>query len=157
MKWSKVEGSGRMFFGCYEHNLDNKGRLFIPSKFRHELGTLVYITKGLDGCLAIYSKQAFEPKLEEYKSLSFNHAATRAHLRVNVASFEELNVDAQGRLPIPSRLLKKEGITQAITIVGVLDHIEVWDREHWNEYYENNYENDEEIVETLDDRKSGQE
>ncbi len=150
-KWEK------MFFGSYEHNLDSKGRLFVPSRFRDELGEQIYITKGFDGCLALYSEEAFKPKIEEYKSLSFNHADTRAHLRVNSSTFDKVSVDSHGRIAIPMRLLKRENITQEVTIVGVIDHLEIWDRERWNEYFDRNYGRDEEIAESLEERKSGQE
>ena len=141
-----------MFFGSYEHNLDAKGRLFIPSKFRSKISGTVYITEGFDGCLAVYTKEDFEPKLKEYMSYSYNKKDTRSHLRINFASVDEIDVDKQGRLQIPSRFLKKEGISQEVTIVGVLDHFEIWDRQKWNEYYEENYSRDEEIAESLDSK-----
>ena len=85
-------------------------------------------------------------------SYSYNKKDTRSHLRINFASFDEIDVDKQGRLQIPSRFLKKEGISQEVTIVGVLDHFEIWDRQKWNEYYEENYSRDEEIAESLDSK-----
>ena len=142
-----------MFFGSYEHTLDAKGRLFIPSKFRAKLSGSVYITKGFDGCLAIYTKEDFEPRLKEYMSYSYNNKDTRSHLRIHFSSFDEVDVDKQGRLQIPARFLKKENISSEVTIVGVLDHFELWGRNAWNKYYEENYERDEEIAETLTRRK----
>lgn len=148
-----MEGSGGMFFGSYEHNLDAKGRLFIPSKFRSKIEGSVYITKGFDGCLSIYTKKDFEPKLKEYMSYSYNNKDTRSHLRIHFSSFDEIEIDKQGRLQIPSKFLKKEGISQEVIIVGVLDHFEIWDRKRWNEYYDENYDRDEEIAESLERKR----
>lgn len=142
-----------MFFGSYEHNLDAKGRLFIPSKFRSKIEGSVYITKGFDGCLSIYTKADFEPKLKEYMSYSYNNKDTRSHLRIHFSSFDEIEIDKQGRLQIPSKFLKKEGISQEVIIVGVLDHFEIWDRKRWNEYYDENYARDEEIAESLERKR----
>ncbi len=142
-----------MFFGSYEHNLDAKGRLFIPSKFRSKIEGSVYITKGFDGCLSIYTKEDFEPKLKEYMSYSYNNKDTRSHLRIHFSSFDEIEIDKQGRLQIPSKFLKKEGISQEVIIVGVLNHFEIWDRKRWNEYYDENYARDEEIAESLERKR----
>ena len=155
VKWCKVEGSGRMFFGSYEHHLDHKGRLFIPAKFREILkdSSELYITKGFDGCLAVYSEEEFAPRLAEFRALAFNHADKRTHLRINFASIDKASVDSQGRLPIPAKLLQREKIGQDVMIIGVLDHFEIWDRERWNAYYEEGYARDEEIAEHLDEGK----
>lgn len=155
VKWYKVEGSGSMFFGSFEHHLDHKGRLFIPAKFRELLqdSLSLYITKGFDGCLAVYTEEEFAPRLAAFRSMSFNHADTRSHLRINFASIDKVEIDGQGRLPIPARLLQREGIGQDVVIVGVLDHFEIWGRNRWSAYYEEGYTRDEEIAEHLDEGK----
>lgn len=138
-----------MYFGNYEHSLDTKGRLVIPSKFREQLGVLVYITKGFDGCLNLYSQKDFEKTLQELSALSFNNATSRAHIRANAGSTDECQIDAQGRLQLPSKLLAREGLGKEITIVGAIDHLEIWDRQKWNEYFEKAYSDDEQNAEDL--------
>ncbi|MCF0116546.1 MAG: division/cell wall cluster transcriptional repressor MraZ [Bacilli bacterium] len=138
-----------MYFGSYEHSLDAKGRLVIPSKYRNQLGTRVYITKGFDGCLSIYSETDFQKILESFASLSYNQASSRAHVRANISSTDEVEIDAQGRLQIPAKLLLREGFNKEVTIVGAIDHLELWDRQKWNEYYDNAYNEDESNAESL--------
>ena len=157
LKWKKVGESGSMFFGSYEHSLDSKGRLCVTAKFREKLSDILYIVKGFDGCIAVFTEQDFAPKINEYLSLSFNHNDTRAHVRINASTIEETSLDKQGRLTLSSRLLKKEGIGPEVVIVGVIDHFEIWDRNAWEKYYEENYARDEEIAENLDARKKDNE
>ncbi len=138
-----------MYFGNYEHSIDTKGRLVVPSKFREQLGIVVYVTKGLDGCLNLYSEKDFEKTLQELSSLNFNNAVSRAHVRASAGSTDELQVDSQGRLQLPSKLLAREGLSKDVTIVGAIDHVEIWDRQKWNEYYEKACSNDETNAEAL--------
>ena len=151
----KVEGSGNknMYFGNFEHTMDAKGRICIPAKVREALGTVVYITKGMDGCLNLYSEKDFEKILTELSSLSFNNPQSRAHIRANAGSTDECEIDKQGRLQLPSKLLVRENLGKEITIVGAIDHLEIWDRARWNEYFDNAYSNDEQNAKDLDSLK----
>jgi len=123
-----------MFFGSYVHTLDNKGRLVIPSKLRDEAGTRVYILKGFDGALAIYKSSDFDQMVEEINTLPFNKRNSRAYLRVQLASTCELDVDKQGRVQLPSQLLEKYGIGKDVIVIGVGDHMEVWDKKTYEDY-----------------------
>ncbi len=123
-----------MFFGSYVHTLDNKGRLVIPSKLRDEAGTRVYILKGFDGALSIYKSSDFDKMIEEINTLPFNKRNSRAYLRVQLASTCELDVDKQGRVQLPSQLLEKYGIGKDVIVIGVGDHMEVWDKKTYIDY-----------------------
>ena len=130
-KWEKV---GNMFFGSYEHSLDEKGRLVIPRKMREEAGNKVFVMKGFDGALSIYKVETFEKLIEEINSLPFNKRNNRAYLRMQLSSVVELDVDKMGRVQLPNQLLNKYQIGKDVIVLGALDHIEVWDRLTYQEY-----------------------
>lgn len=123
-----------MFFGSYEHTLDDKGRLVIPRKMREEAGVKVYILKGYDGALSIYKQATFDRLMEKLESLPFNKKDTRSFARIQLASACDLEIDKAGRVQIPSHLLNKYNIGKQVMVIGAGDHIEVWDRESFLEY-----------------------
>ena len=127
-----------MFFGSYEFPIDDKGRTVIPSKFRDELGYKAYLIKGFEGCIALYKDEDFQKLIERYSHLPYEDEKARLHLRVLASSTEEVKVDNQGRLQIPARILAKYNIGKEITINGVFDHIEIWDRASYNQYLADN-------------------
>lgn len=149
-KWEKVED---MFFGSYVHNLDDKGRLVIPSKMREELGYKAYILKGFDGALSIYKESEFARLVEEIKSLPFHKRNSRAYLRVQLASVCELDIDKQGRALLPTSLLAKYKIGKEVIVIGALDHIEVWNVKDYQEYESNADKSFEDIAEDLNDKE----
>ena len=139
-----------MFFGSYVHNLDEKGRLVIPSKMREELGLKAYILKGYDGALSIYKEEGFLKLMEEVNSLPFNKKNTRAYLRTQLASVCELEIDRQGRVLLPTQLLSKYQIGREVIVIGALDHIEVWNKAEYEAYEKAADSSFEEIAEELD-------
>ncbi|MDY0177667.1 MAG: division/cell wall cluster transcriptional repressor MraZ [Bacilli bacterium] len=139
-----------MFFGTYFHTLDSKGRLVIPSKLRDEAGTRVYILKGFDGALAIYKASEFDRLSDEFETLSFNKKNSRAYLRARLASACELEVDRQGRVQLPTQLLAKYNIGKEVIVIGVGDHMEVWDKVAYDEYEKDVDQNFETIAESLE-------
>ena len=142
-----------MFFGSYSHNLDDKGRLVIPSKMRDELGVKAYILKGFDGALSIYKESDFQNLVSELKTLAFNKKNSRAYLRIQLASACELDIDRQGRALLPTQLLSKYKIGKEVIVIGMLDHIEVWNKADY-ENYENTADSSfEEIAEELDKKE----
>ena len=138
-----------MFYGSFIHNLDNKGRLVIPSKMRDELGLKAYILKGYDGALSIYKESDFNDLIAKIKTLSFNKKNARAHLRVQLASVCELDIDKQGRALLPTQLLAKYKIGKEVIVIGALDHIEVWNKADYEVYEKNADSSFEEISEEL--------
>ena len=123
-----------MFFGSFAHTLDEKGRLMIPRKMREELGLRVYIMKGFDGSLAVYTENRYQKLIEEYNNLPFNKRNNRDYLRIQFASTHVLDVDKLGRVQIPTALLNKFNISREVIVLGIGDHIEIWDQKKYEEY-----------------------
>jgi MraZ protein len=139
-----------MFYGSYSHNLDNKGRLVIPSKMRDEFGGKAYILKGYDGCLSIYKEADFAKLMEKINSLSFNKKSAREFIRTQLASVCELEIDRQGRALLPTQLLNNYSIGKEVIVVGVYDHIEVWNKKDYEEYSKASNSSFEENAEELE-------
>ncbi len=123
-----------MYFGTYEHSLDDKNRFVIPSKWRKELTNKVVLLKGFDGALTLFESSAFKKFAENLVSLSFNKKVNRDYARSLLASTSELDVDNQGRIVIPPFILKKYNISKEIVALGVGDHVELWDKKTYEEY-----------------------
>ena len=142
-----------MFFGSYTHNLDEKGRLVIPSKMREELGLKAYILKGFDGALSIFKEEDFINLTNELKNLPFNKKNSRVYLRIQLASACELDIDRQGRALLPTQLLNKYQIGKEVIVIGALDHIEVWNKKDYEAYEKNADSSFENIAEELDEKE----
>lgn len=140
-----------MFIGEYSHTLDAKGRLIIPSKFREELHTSFILTRGLDGCLTIYSLKQWEKIFEEINKLPDTKKNTRMYVRVLTSNATECSLDGQGRILIPDNLLKAVSIEKDCKVVGANDHIEIWNEDAWKKYYEDAAKNFEDVAENLTD------
>ena len=122
-----------MFMGEYSHTIDTKGRLIIPSRFREELGETFVITKGVDGCLFAFSDEewkAFEIKL---KSLPLTNKNARQFARFFVAGATPCELDKQGRILLPATLREFAGLEKDVVLTGMLNRIEIWSKEKWNE------------------------
>ena len=120
-----------MFMGEYNHSIDTKGRLIIPSRFREELGDEFVVTKGLDGCLFVFDEpewQAFEEKL---RSLPMIDKEARQFTRFFLAGAASLEVDKQGRILLPGVLREFAGITKDAVLVGVGSRVEIWSKDRW--------------------------
>ena len=141
-----------MFFGSYEHTLDDKGRLLLPKKIKEGLidSSFLYILKGFEGCLSVYGKEEFVKLTKECESISFNKKNSRTYLRLVLSSVIELNVDKIGRIQLPTQILSKYQIGKQVTIIGVGDHFEIWDLNKFNDYQAEANEHFEEIAESLD-------
>lgn len=140
-----------MFIGEYYHNLDAKGRIIIPAKFRDELNGTFILTRGLDGCLTIYSTEKWEKIFEEINKLPETKKATRQYIRMLTANACECTLDNQGRILIPANLSGSVNITKECVVVGANSHVEIWDKVTWNAYMDDASENFEDIAESLSD------
>lgn len=120
-----------MLMGQYEHTLDVKGRMNVPSKFRDALGETFVVTKGTDACLSIYSMEEWTVLAERVKKLPESKA--KALRRFFFASAVEVELDKQGRVIIPAVLRDYASLEKEVTVVGVMDKCEIWDRKTWNE------------------------
>ena len=140
-----------MFIGEYNHNLDSKGRIIIPAKFRDELEGTFILTRGLDGCLTIYSLDKWEKIFEEINKLPETKKATRQYIRMLTANACECVLDNQGRILIPNNLAKSVNIEKECVIFGANSHVEIWDKNTWEAYLNDASENFEDIAESLSD------
>lgn len=123
-----------MFSGEYEHSLDAKGRVIMPSKFREALGSVFYITKGLDHNLLVFSTDAWNSFYEKLSKLPMADKNARGFSRLFLSGAAECDADKQGRILLPSNLRAYAGITKDVTIIGNGDKIEIWSSENWNSY-----------------------
>ena len=138
-----------MFIGEYQHNLDNKGRLAIPAKFRTLLKGGSVVTKGLDNCLFLYSKKEWEIIASKLSKLPVSQAKARAFSRLMLAGAMDVDIDNQGRITLPEYLRKYSKLNKKTVVAGLYDRLEIWDQDLW-EKYKTNAENDStEIAEAL--------
>jgi len=120
-----------MLLGEHEHTLDDKNRLTLPAKLREQLGAHVVVSRGLDGCLYVYSDGDWARLAERVGSLDPFSREARTMQRWFFASGSDADLDKQGRMVIPAALLKIAGIGREVTVAGVYDHLEIWDRAAW--------------------------
>jgi len=123
-----------MFIGEYWHNMDGKGRIAVPVKFRSELGSTVILTRSLDNCLALYTTDSWQRKADELLALSFNQHDNRQYIRSVVAAANESDFDAQGRILVPQPLIAAAELGKECVFIGMLDHVELWSKKNWDEY-----------------------
>jgi len=138
-----------MFIGEYNHNLDEKGRLAIPVKFREELKGGAVVTKGLDGCLFLYSISEWKILAEKLSHLPISQANTRAFARLMLAGAMDVSLDKQGRIMVPDYLRKYVNLSKKVIINGLYNRLEIWDEDAWNEYKKKTEEDSGEIAEQL--------
>lgn len=131
-----------MFIGEYQHAIDNKNRMIIPSKFREALGEAFVLTKGLDGCLYAYPMGEWKVLEEKLKKLPLTNKDARAFVRFFFSGANEVDIDKQGRSLIPQNLLEYADIKKEIVSIGVSTRIEIWSKEKWEEYNSQNLDYD---------------
>lgn len=142
-----------MFYGEYEHNLDKKGRLIIPSKFRdiakaHFIEKF-YVNRGLDKCLFMFSEEEWKNQESKLRSLSFTKSDARKFSRLYFSGAAEVIPDSQGRIIIPKNLKDFAGIKKDVVLIGVSNMIEIWDSEIWKKFYDANKPSYEDIAEKI--------
>lgn len=138
-----------MFMGEYRHNADGKGRVIIPSNFRKALGESIVVTKGLDGCITVYTLEQWSEILENLKKLPNTKKESRMYIHMLTARAAQCEFDSQGRILVPSPLLEDAGIQKDCVVLGVSDHVEIWARDRWEAYFEKASESFEEVAEQL--------
>ncbi len=123
-----------MLIGSYQHNIDAKGRVIMPAKFREELGEVFYATKGTDSSIMVMSKELWEELGQRICSLP--SAQTKDLQRFLFSSAAELIPDKQGRVLIPQMLRDYASLKKDVVIIGTGSRVEIWDADKWNEYNE---------------------
>lgn len=119
--------------GNYQHNIDTKGRLIIPAKFRQELGDGFIITRGMDGCLFGYSASEWQKLEEKLAELPLSKKEARTFVRFFYSAAIECTLDKQGRVNLPDTLIQYAKLDKECTIIGVSNRIEIWNRHRWEE------------------------
>ena len=137
-----------MFMGEYNHTVDAKGRLIVPSKFREQLGDEFVVTKGLDGCLFVYENTEWKALEEKLHALPLTNANARKISRFFLAGATTCEVDKQGRILLPAVLRDFAKIEKDAVLVGVGSRIEIWSRDVWNQ--SNTYDDMDEIAENME-------
>lgn len=138
-----------MFIGEYKHNLDDKGRMAIPAKFRDKLKEGAVVTRGLDNCLFLYTKEAWEEKAPKLANLPSTQANARAYSRLMLAGAMEVSFDSQGRVNLPDYLCEFAGLKKKVVVAGLYDRLEIWDEEAWAKYKLNAEKESANIAEAL--------
>ncbi len=122
-----------MFAGKYNNSLDTKNRIIIPSKFRKELGGKCFLSKGLDGCLDVYTVAEWEHFMNKLLSLKTSSKEGRAAIRFFNSNTLECEVDKQGRMTIPEEFRNYAGISREVITLGVINKLEIWNEEKFSE------------------------
>ncbi len=123
-----------MFMGEYAHTVDAKGRVIMPAKFREEVGSVFVVTRGLEGCLSVYTQEAWSRFAEAMKKLQASKENVRAFKRFLFGSAAELEFDKQGRILIPSTLRDYAELVKDVIILGTGDKIEIWSKGAYEAY-----------------------
>jgi len=140
-----------MFMGEFLHTIDSKGRLIIPAKFRDALGDKFIATKGLDNCLFLYPESEWLILEEKLKKLPFSQPNARSFVRFFYSGAAECEFDKQGRILLPANLREYAALEKDVVVVGVMNRIEIWDSQRWNDYSAQAQDNYEQAAESLVD------
>lgn len=138
-----------MFIGEYKHNLDSKGRVALPVRFRQEIGNGVIITKGLDHCLFVFTSKDWEILAQKLINLPLVQSNSRAFVRLMVAGAMAVEPDKQGRILIPDYLRQYANFKKEVVVAGVYNRIEIWNNDAWDEYKLKTEDSSDEIAEKL--------
>ena len=138
-----------MFIGEYQHIIDPKKRLAIPSKFRKELGKKAVVTRGLDKCLFIYPLRVWEELAQKLGTLPVGESGTRSFIRLMLAGAVDTEIDGQGRILIPDYLREYAELGKEIVVAGLYNRLEIWAEKKWKKYKQSAEKNTDEIAEQL--------
>lgn len=140
-----------MFIGEYNHNLDEKGRLAVPAKFRARLQKGAVVTKGLDNCLFLYPKKEWEELAKKLSSLPISQKRARAFARMMLAGAFDVDIDKQGRVTLPQPLREFAKIKGDTIVAGLYSRLEIWSKANWETYRKKTEKESSDIAEKLGD------
>lgn len=123
-----------MFIGEYSHTIDEKSRLAIPIKFRSDLTSGAIVTKGLDGCLFLYTLIEWQKLVEKLNSMPISQKNARAFSRLMLAGAMDVEIDKQGRIILPKYLKDYATLNKTVIVAGLFNRLEIWDEEVWQKY-----------------------
>jgi len=139
-----------MFIGEYSHSIDEKGRLSVPVKFRADLATGAILTRGLDGCLWLYTVEEWQKIADEISALPITQKKARSFSRFVLSGAMDLNLDNAGRINCPKYLSDYAGIKSKVVITGMHSRLEIWAEEKWSKFRDEMEKNSDEVAEELE-------
>lgn len=154
-EWSKRSyrevAANSMLMGEFQHTLDEKGRLTMPSRFREKLGETFIVTRGLDNCLFVYPLSEWQALENKLKSLPMTQANARSFVRFLFSGATDCSLDRQGRILIPPNLREHARLERDAVVIGVSNRVEIWSKQEWERYAEEAEKSFETIAEQLAD------
>lgn len=138
-----------MLIGEYSHNLDPKGRVFMPARFREELGQHFIVSRGIGQCLFVFSEEVWAEFTGKLKNVPITDSKAQVFLRMLFASACECEADKQGRILLPARLREYAGMEKEVVAIGVMSRVELWSKANWDAYNEQANEDYEQTLEKL--------
>ncbi|WP_068269046.1 division/cell wall cluster transcriptional repressor MraZ [Caviibacter abscessus] len=138
-----------MFIGEFNCKMDSKGRITFPAKFREQLTDNFVITRGLDNCINLFTLEKWNEQTKQIENMKYTNKNHRAYSRFILSAATELNFDTQGRINIPQSLIEYSKLEKEIIVTGNIDRIEIWSKDVWNKYLEENLENIEELADDI--------
>ena len=140
-----------MFIGEYNHSIDEKGRLAIPTKFRIDFKNGAVVTRGLDNCLFLFTKKSWNELAEKLSKLPISQSKSRAFARLMLAGAMDVKLDKQGRIILPDYLRKYAVLKKKSIVAGVFNRLEIWDEKNWDTYKQSVEKESTEIANELGD------
>ncbi|NJP36453.1 division/cell wall cluster transcriptional repressor MraZ [Alkalicoccus luteus] len=140
-----------MFIGEFEHQMDTKGRMIIPAKFREDLGSGFVVTRGMDQCLFVYPQEEWQKMESKLRELPFTKKDARAFTRFFFSGATECDLDKQNRINIPASLRNYAGLEKECVVIGVSSRVEIWDKAAWDSYMDESADAFAELAEGLFD------
>lgn len=138
-----------MFIGEFNCKMDAKGRITFPAKFREQLTDNFVITRGLDNCINLFTLEKWGEQTKQIENMKYTNKNQRAYSRFILSAATELNFDTQGRINIPQSLIEYSKLEKEIVVTGNIDRIEIWSKDVWNKYLEENLDNIEELADEI--------
>ncbi|WP_027124025.1 division/cell wall cluster transcriptional repressor MraZ [Mycoplasmoides pirum] len=145
-----------MFLGTFEHSLDAKNRISLPSRLRSKISSAVVVSKGFDGCLEVRTPEDFENYAQSLNKLSNTHKDSRIIVRQIFANSTDIELDASNRILIPANLLKEANLKKDIVIIGAGKKMEIWDKQAYEKFKSESDEKFEEVAERLNNFENEQ-
>lgn len=138
-----------MLIGEFHHNLDNKSRLVMPSKLLASLGEELIVTRGFERCLLVYPVEKWESMVSKFSELTITKSDTRKFLRIFLSGATSCTIDSQKRIVLTAPHKSYANISKEVVILGLDDHLEIWDEESYNEFLNENLSSFAEIAESI--------
>lgn len=140
-----------MFMGEYHHNIDDKGRLIIPSKFREKLGEEFIVTRGIENCLFVYSMEDWKKIVDKLESIPFTKKDARTFVRFFLSGATTAEFDKQGRIKITTPLISYANLSKECVVIGAGNRLEIWSDTSWNDFFDSAKDSMSDIAENLFD------